>query len=274
MAEIGWISRTRSDIWRARDWSRNWWRFTARGGERSSFSYTHISNTQAIAQLLRPLREGSLSPSERRRRLEELLRYVATLGVEHEPLVLDCSRLLYAEARELALQLFLPPHPDETPLPLDTILRQLRRLAQEDPQLAKPWEKNALEITFLRQLVWEQKSEIPAVHTRLALLYAASVQQLVQAESRGEPVAELRQRSTAELREFLELSDRYDMQTVLETLDDALVEERAVDFPPFSDVDRVVENGPVFGGADPHCAQNGRRGQGRSLLSTHLRTGK
>lgn len=211
---------------------------------------------------------------ERRRRLEELLRYVATLGVEHEALVLDCSRLLYAEARELALRLFLESRPAETPLPLDTVLRQLQLLAQDDPQLAQPWEKNALEITFLRQLVWNQKSEIPAVHTKLALLYAVSVKQLAEAESRGEPVAELRQRSTAELREFLELSDSYDMQTVLQALDDALVEERAVEIPAFSDVDRAVENGSVFGGIDPNCPQNGRRGQSRGLLSPHFRSGE
>ena len=215
-----------------------------------------------------------MSPVERRRRLEELLRYVATLGLEHQSLVFDCSRLLYAESRELALRLFLDARPAETPLPLDAVLRQLRLLAQEDPQLALPWEKNALEITFLRNLVWNKKSEIPAVHTRLALLYAMSVQQLAEAESRGEPVAELRQRSTAELREFLELSDSYDMQVVLDALDDALVEERAVEIGSFSDIDRAVENGSVFGGTDPNCPQNGRRRQSGGLLSSHFRPGQ
>lgn len=200
------------------------------------------------------------------------MKYLQHLGKENQDLIFECSRMFYEESRQLVLELFAgyAPAPDCTPLDNQDILDHLRDLAASESGASNQWERNALEITFLRSLIWDKKEENPSYHTQLVLLYCSSISSLQQSVdqlarrgrrefqperleevSRSAPEEadfssamaglqlleaqrrELLVRSKRELLEFLELSNHYDASLLLEKLDSSLfLEERAVGESP------------------------------------------
>ncbi|KAK8822896.1 hypothetical protein WA556_001787, partial [Blastocystis sp. ATCC 50177/Nand II] len=221
---------------------------------------THHKHDLAIAQILQPLRDTTLSPTERQQRLMDLVHYLQQLGSDYQELIFDCSRMFYKESRQLVLELFVNYHPVDGGQPIDceTIRQHLHDLSEGDEQLKNDWEKNALEITYLRHCIGDKNEGSPNFHTRLVLLYAQSISSLSasiqtlkkkceEVETKEEDKEadyssmlngmslmitqreELLLRSKKELLEFLELSDQYDITLILEKLSgNEFLEEQAI----------------------------------------------
>ena len=85
----------------------------------------------------------------------ELIHYLQRLGSDNQELIFDCSRMFYKESRQLVLELFIGYSPVDGGDPIDreVILHHLHDLAANDAQLENEWEKNALEITYLRHCI-------------------------------------------------------------------------------------------------------------------------
>ena len=110
----------------------------------------------------------------------ELIHYLQRLGSDYQELIFDCSRMFYKESRQLVLELFIGSSPVDGGDPIDreVILHHLHDLAANDAQLENEWEKNALEITYLRHCIGDKKETRQQFHTELVLLYARSISSL------------------------------------------------------------------------------------------------
>lgn len=110
----------------------------------------------------------------------DLVHYLQQLGSDYQELIFDCSRMFYKESRQLVLELFVNYHPVDGGQPIDceTIRQHLHELSEGDEQLKNDWEKNALEITYLRHCIGDKNEGSPNFHTRLVLLYAQSISSL------------------------------------------------------------------------------------------------
>ena len=110
----------------------------------------------------------------------DLVHYLQQLGSDYQELIFDCSRMFYKESRQLVLELFVNYHPVDGGQPIDceTIRQYLHDLSEGDEQLKNDWEKNALEITYLRHCIGDKNEGSPNFHTRLVLLYAQSISSL------------------------------------------------------------------------------------------------
>lgn len=88
--------------------------------------------------------------------------------------------MFYKESRSLVLDLFAGYDPVDggEPIPNEAILEQLHALSMKDATLQHPWEQNALEITFLRNLIWSKNNTEAFFHTKLVLLYMSSISSL------------------------------------------------------------------------------------------------
>lgn len=135
---------------------------------------------KAISQILSPLQNPSITPLERKQRLQDLMHYLQQLGSDYQALIFDCSKMFYQESRQLVLELFVGYAPTDGGDPIDNkqIMNHLKELSASDTQLENEWEKNALEITFLRNLIWEKKETDSAYHTELVFLYTSSISSL------------------------------------------------------------------------------------------------
>lgn len=127
-----------------------------------------------------PLSKNEISAVERQRRLQDLLHYIQRLGSDYQELIFDCSRMFYRESRQLVLELFVGYHPEDGGEPIDnlTIIQHLKELSQNDQQIESQWEKNALEITFIRNLIFDKSQTEEAYHTQLVFLYTSSIESL------------------------------------------------------------------------------------------------
>ena len=127
-----------------------------------------------------PLSKNEISPIERQRRLQDLLHYIQRLGSDYQELIFDCSRMFYRESRQLVLELFVGYRPEDGGAPIDnlTIIDHLRELSQNDKQIENQWEKNALEITFIRNLIFDKNQTEEVYHTKLVFLYTSSIESL------------------------------------------------------------------------------------------------
>ena len=223
---------------------------------------THHKHDLAIAQILSPLSQSTLSSTERQKRLADLMHYLQKLGCDYKELIFDCSRMFYKESRSLVLELFSGYEPVDggEPIQNEEILAHLHELSEKDPTLQHPWEKNALEITFLRNLIWTKNETNSAFHTKLVFLYMSSISSLednvqtleqkiveLQEQEKSAEVGsdltvaeaglqslllqrkEMLVRSKTELLEFLELSNYYNASELLRSLpDDSFLEEKAI----------------------------------------------
>lgn len=108
------------------------------------------------------------------------MHYLQKLGCDYKELIFDCSRMFYKESRSLVLELFSGYEPVDggEPIQNEEILAHLHELSEKDPTLQHPWEKNALEITFLRNLIWTKNETNSAFHTKLVFLYMSSISSL------------------------------------------------------------------------------------------------
>ena len=118
-----------------------------------------------------------ISPIEKQRRLQDLLHYIQKLGRDYQELIFDCSRMFYKESRQLVLELFVGYHAVDGGEAIDNkcILSHLHELSQNDKQIENQWERNALEITFLRNLIFDKENTEVEFHTQLVYLYTSSV---------------------------------------------------------------------------------------------------
>ncbi|KNB45262.1 hypothetical protein JH06_1061 [Blastocystis sp. subtype 4] len=220
---------------------------------------SHHKHEMAISQILTPLRDPNLPSADRKQRLQDLMHYLQQLGSDYQNLIFDCSRMFYKESRQLVLELFVGYAPTDggEAISNQAIMEHLKELSENDTQLENEWEKNALEITFLRNLIWEKKETGSMYHTELVFLYTSSISSLEkslnQLETKKQEVEterernaefasaedglallisqrrELLLRSKKELLEFLELSDCYDATDILQKLDtNEFLEERAI----------------------------------------------
>ena len=209
-----------------------------------------------------------ISPIEKQRRLQELLHYIQKLGRDYQELIFDCSQMFYKESRQLVLELFVGYHAVDGGEAIDNkcILSHLHELSQNDKQIENQWERNALEITFLRNLIFDKENTEVEFHTQLVYLYTSSVGSLqssveaLQGKSLYifilfiEKVNQLEQQDEHELQsmkdglylllsqreelllrckkeflEFLEISNYYDAAGILQKLENTqFLEERAV----------------------------------------------
>ena len=88
--------------------------------------------------------------------------------------------MFYKESRQLVLELFVGYAPTDggEAISNQAIMQHLKELSENDTQLENEWEKNALEITFLRNLIWEKKETGSLYHTELVFLYTSSISSL------------------------------------------------------------------------------------------------
>ena len=87
----------------------------------------------------------------------------------------------YGGARPLGINLLFAgydPVDGGEPIANEAILEQLHALSMKDATLQHPWEQNALEITFLRNLIWSKNNTEAFFHTKLVLLYMSSISSL------------------------------------------------------------------------------------------------
>ena len=108
------------------------------------------------------------------------MHYLQKLGSQYKELIFDCSEMFYKESRSLVLDLFSGYDPVDggEPISNEAILEQLHKLSMKDSTLQHPWEQNALEITFLRNLIWSKNNTETVFHTKLVLLYMSSISSL------------------------------------------------------------------------------------------------
>lgn len=139
-----------------------------------------MAESKAISQILSPLSKPGLSAADRQKRLADLMHYLQKLGSDYKELLFDCSEMFYKESRSLVLDLFAGYDPVDggDPIPNEAILEQLHTLSMKDTTLQHPWEQNALEITFLRNLIWSKNNTQSFFHTKLVLLYMSSISSL------------------------------------------------------------------------------------------------
>ena len=137
-------------------------------------------HAKAISQILSPLSKPGLSAADRTKRLADLMHYLQKLGSQYKELIFDCSEMFYKESRSLVLDLFSGYDPVDggEPISNEAILEQLHKLSMKDSTLQHPWEQNALEITFLRNLIWSKNNTETVFHTKLVLLYMSSISSL------------------------------------------------------------------------------------------------
>lgn len=88
--------------------------------------------------------------------------------------------MFYKESRQLVLEMFVGYQPEDGGEPISnmTILDFLNELSKSDTQIENQWEKNALEITFLRNLIFDKKETEQDYHTKLVYLYTSSIDSL------------------------------------------------------------------------------------------------
>lgn len=172
-----------------------------------------LPHAKAIAQILSPLSKPGLSTADRQKRLADLMHYLQKLGSDYKELIFDCSDMFYQESRSLVLDLFAGYDPVDggEPIANEAILEQLHALSMKDATLQHPWEQNALEITFLRNLIWSKNNTESFFHTKLVLLYMSSISSLqenvemlqrcgIRFESRVEKIQSLQEQAkTAEM---------------------------------------------------------------------------
>lgn len=110
----------------------------------------------------------------------DLVHYLQQLGSDYQELIFDCSRMFYKESRQLVLELFVNYSPVDGGQPIDceTIRQHLHELSAGDDQLKNAWEKNALEIAYLRHAIADNSEGCSDFHTKLVLLYAQSISSL------------------------------------------------------------------------------------------------
>ena len=209
-----------------------------------------------------------ISPIEKQRRLQDLLHYIQKLGRDYQELIFDFSQMFYKESRQVVLELFVGYHAVDAGEAIDNkcILSHLHELSQNDKQIENQWERNALEITFLRNLIFDKENTEVEFHTQLVYLYTSSVgslqssvealqgkslyifilfiEKVNQLEQQDEPELqsmkdglylllsqreELLLRCKKEFLEFLEISNYYDAAGILQKLENTqFLEERAV----------------------------------------------
>lgn len=117
---------------------------------------------------------------DRKNRLDYLIQYLVKLGSDFQDIIFDCSRMLYKESLTLVFNLFVQYAPVDggEPISREAIMNHIQELSEQDENQKSEWDKKALLILYLRNLIWEKKETKPIFHTQLVYSYMSSISSL------------------------------------------------------------------------------------------------